>query len=88
VVFRNLLLVQCQHEFQKEKADESDFEEKLKAIEAAETPEKKAELKAELEMEQTKARRRSLGNIRFIGELFKLGVILEKIMHECVQKVR
>ena len=31
-----------------------------------------------------KNKRRSLGNIRFIGELFKLLMLTEKIMHECV----
>ena len=25
-----------------------------------------------------------LGNIRFIGELYKKGMIVEKIMHECI----
>lgn len=33
------------------------------------------------------ARRRVLGNIRFIGELFKLGLLRETIMHECVMRL-
>ena len=33
-------------------------------------------LKAELEQKEMKARRRSLGNIRFIGELYNLKVCL------------
>jgi hypothetical protein len=32
-----------------------------------------------------RARRRSLGNIRFIGELYKLKMLTGRIMHECVQ---
>ncbi len=36
--------------------------------------EEKKQLKAELTVMETKARRRSLGNIRFIGELFQLQV--------------
>ena len=36
--------------------------------------EKRKQLTEEMEEAATKARRRSLGNIRFIGELFKLKV--------------
>jgi hypothetical protein len=36
---------------------------------------------------ETKNRRRSLGNIRFIGELFKLKMLSETIMHECVVRL-
>lgn len=34
-----------------------------------------------------KARRRSLGNIRFIGELFNLKMLTVPIMHDCVMKL-
>ena len=34
-----------------------------------------------------RARRRSLGNIRFIGELYKLKMLTARIMHECVKKL-
>ena len=34
-----------------------------------------------------KAKRRGLGLIRFIGELFKLQLLTERIMHECIQKL-
>ena len=34
-----------------------------------------------------KNRRRFLGNIRFIGELFKLKMLSETIMHECVVRL-
>lgn len=33
------------------------------------------------------ARRRSTGNIKFIGELFKLKMLTEPIMHDCVVKL-
>ncbi|KFM57183.1 Eukaryotic translation initiation factor 4 gamma 3, partial [Stegodyphus mimosarum] len=32
-------------------------------------------------------RYRQLGNIRFIGELFKLNMLIEPIMHECIKKL-
>lgn len=44
-------------------------------------------LKAELDEAKDQARRRSLGNIKFIGELFKLKMLTEAIMHDCVVKL-
>ncbi|KAK3531632.1 hypothetical protein QTP70_025819 [Hemibagrus guttatus] len=44
-------------------------------------------LKEELEEAKDAARRRSLGNIKFIGELFKLKMLTENIMHDCVVKL-
>ncbi len=35
----------------------------------------------------TRMRRRSLGNIRFIGELFNLKMLSETIMHECITRL-
>ncbi|KAG8897598.1 hypothetical protein FRC00_004038 [Tulasnella sp. 408] len=34
-----------------------------------------------------KARRQGLGLVRFIGELFKLQMLTERIMHECIKKL-
>lgn len=34
-----------------------------------------------------KAKRRSLGNIRFIGELFKLNMLTEVIMNDCIERL-
>ena len=39
------------------------------------------------EEKEMRARRRSLGNIRFIGELYKLKMLTARIMHECVKKL-
>lgn len=44
-------------------------------------------LQEELEDAKDKARRRSIGNIKFIGELFKLKMLTEAIMHDCVVKL-
>ncbi|KTG47005.1 hypothetical protein cypCar_00042276 [Cyprinus carpio] len=49
--------------------------------------EEKQRLKEELEDAKDKARRRSLGNIKFIGELFKLKMLTETIMHDCIVKL-
>jgi len=47
--------------------------------------EKKEQLKLELEYLKTSMRKRSLGNIRFIGELYKLQMLSSKVMVECVK---
>uniref|UniRef100_A0AAY5JZH5 Eukaryotic translation initiation factor 4 gamma, 1a n=1 Tax=Esox lucius TaxID=8010 RepID=A0AAY5JZH5_ESOLU len=86
VNFRKLLLNRCQKEFEKDQDDDVIFEAKQKEMEAAKE-EEKAGLKADLEEARDKARRRSLGNIKFIGELFKLKMLTEAIMHDCIVKL-
>ena len=44
-------------------------------------------LKKELSVTKVSMRKRSLGNIRFIGELFKLKMLSETIMHECITRL-
>jgi len=39
------------------------------------------------EDEKRRAKQRMLGNIRFIGELFKKDMLTERIMHECIRKL-
>ncbi|XP_029111212.1 eukaryotic translation initiation factor 4 gamma 1 isoform X2 [Scleropages formosus] len=87
VNFRKLLLNRCQKEFEKDKDDDEVFEKKQKELDAATGEEEKQRLKEELEEAKDKARRRSLGNIKFIGELFKLRMLTEPIMHDCIVKL-
>ncbi|XP_078696975.1 eukaryotic translation initiation factor 4 gamma 1-like isoform X4 [Branchiostoma floridae x Branchiostoma belcheri] len=87
VNFRKLLLNRCQREFEKDKDDELKKDERMKKIAQAKNEDEKKMMEVELEQEMTKARRRSLGNIRFIGELFKLKMLTENIMHDCVVKL-
>ncbi|XP_059587188.1 eukaryotic translation initiation factor 4 gamma 1 isoform X2 [Alligator mississippiensis] len=87
VNFRKLLLNRCQKEFEKDKDDDEIFEKKQKEMDETVAPEEKTRLKDELEDARDKARRRSLGNIKFIGELFKLKMLTEAIMHDCVVKL-
>ncbi|NXU76235.1 IF4G1 factor, partial [Oreotrochilus melanogaster] len=87
VNFRKLLLNRCQKEFEKDKDDDEIFEKRQKEMDDASAPEEKARMKDELEEARDKARRRSLGNIKFIGELFKLKMLTEAIMHDCVVKL-
>lgn len=87
VNFRKLLLNRCQKEFEKDKVDDVVFERKQKELDSAATATERERLREELEEAKDKARRRSIGNIKFIGELFKLKMLTEAIMHDCVVKL-
>ena len=80
-LFRRMMLRKCQVEFESKndwadavelKISDDMSEEELAAVAAEET-------------KRRKLKRRTLGNIRFIGELYKLAMLPEKIMHECVK---
>ena len=45
------------------------------------------ETPAELEVEMDKYRKRSGGNIKFVGELYKVELLTEKIMHQCIRQL-
>lgn len=87
VNFRKLLLNRCQKEFEKDKDDDEVFEQKQKELDAATEEEERQRLNDELQDAKDKARKRSLGNIKFIGELFKLKMLTEPIMHDCIVKL-
>ncbi|KAK6621848.1 hypothetical protein RUM44_001655 [Polyplax serrata] len=82
--FRKTLLTKCQNEFEKNSAAELKRDERLKEIEQEKDLEKKKMLQLAFEEEARKIRLRSVGNIRFIGELYKLQMLTCKIMHNCV----
>ena len=80
-----------------EEAPKEAAEDKEKPLEEGEVP-PKPKTKEELELDERRkdqqradamlvARRRMLGNIRFIGELFKKQMLTERIMHTCVVKL-
>ncbi|XP_051531159.1 eukaryotic translation initiation factor 4 gamma 3-like isoform X2 [Myxocyprinus asiaticus] len=87
VNFRKLLLNRCQKEFERDKVDDVVLERKQKELDSATSPTERERLQEELEETKDKARRRSTGNIKFIGELFKLKMLTEPIMHDCVVKL-
>ncbi|KAJ8360467.1 hypothetical protein SKAU_G00169920 [Synaphobranchus kaupii] len=87
VNFRKLLLNRCQKEFERDKVDDVVFERKQKELESATSSSERERLQEELVEAKDKARRRSIGNIKFIGELFKLKMLTEAIMHDCVVKL-
>ncbi|XP_052454945.1 E3 ubiquitin/ISG15 ligase TRIM25 isoform X2 [Carassius gibelio] len=85
VNFRKLLLNRCQKDFEKDEDDET-FE-KQKKLDAATGEEERQRLKEDLEDAKEKARRRSLGNIKFIAEMFKLKMLTEPVIHDCIVKL-
>ncbi|CAA3020755.1 eukaryotic translation initiation factor 4G isoform X1 [Olea europaea subsp. europaea] len=80
ITFKILLLNKCQIEFERGEREE---EEANKADEEG----KAKQSEAEREDKRLKARRRMLGNIRLIGELYKKRMLTERIMHECIKKL-
>ncbi|KAL8689479.1 MAG: hypothetical protein Q9218_004860 [Villophora microphyllina] len=78
-LFRKYLLTRCQVEF-----------EQGWKVNLPDKPEGETEEAAMLSDEYYKAaaaKRRGLGLVRFIGELYKLNMLTERIMHECVKKL-
>ena len=82
-LFRRMLLSTCQREFEK-KAEWSMNPEDRKRVTDDMAQEEVDQITAE-EATRRKLKRRTLGNIHFIGALFKLNMLSEKIMHECVR---
>ncbi|XP_061776363.1 eukaryotic translation initiation factor 4 gamma 1a isoform X2 [Nerophis ophidion] len=87
VTFRKLLINRCQKEFEKDQDDDEFLEKKHKEMEASKDEEERERLRVEWVDARDKFRRRSLGNIKFIGELFKLKMLTEAIMRDCVVKL-
>lgn len=78
-LFRKYLLTRCQEEF-----------ERGWKVDLPQRPEGESMEAAMLSDEYyiaAAAKRRGLGLVRFIGELYKLGMLTERIMHECVKKL-
>ncbi|XP_044267926.1 eukaryotic translation initiation factor 4 gamma 1-like isoform X3 [Tribolium madens] len=87
VNFRKLLVTRCQIEFEKQSLDENARPQKLKEIEDCTDPEKKKELTFDLEEYDRRLRMKSVGNIRFIGELFKQQMLTVNIMLRCLDNL-
>lgn len=85
--FRTLLITRCQKEFQRDYTEDLDREAYRANLAKATTDDERKLVTAEFEAQETKLRRRSLGNIRFIGELYRISMLNGRIMHECIQKL-
>jgi translation initiation factor 4G len=95
-LFRNYLLSLCREEFERSPvAQEATTDATSQATADKAVKETNENIKGDEEFEPysdeyyaaAKSRRRGLGLIRFIGELFKLQMLTERIMHECIKKL-
>ncbi|KAK0195866.1 hypothetical protein F5146DRAFT_308587 [Armillaria mellea] len=96
-LFRKYLLNRCQEDFERgwmakeataAAADSKDIEDQAsKAAEHKGDAEREMTLYSEEYYAAQKARSQGLGLIKFIGELFKLQMLTERTMHECVKKL-
>jgi hypothetical protein len=86
--FRRILLNKCQEEFESGQkwADQAESMAKEQK-KADELPAEEREALMEKVFAINKAKRRALGNIHFIGELFKLQMLTEKIIHACISQL-
>ena len=81
--FRYRLLNKCQEEFEKENVIKVIEEEWAARTFEGMTPGKIEAEREEFELTRTKMKRRMMGNILFIGELYKQGLLKEKIIRNC-----
>lgn len=84
--FKRSLLNKCQEEFNKQ--DRYDIlKEEMKAYEqnkASMTEAERAETAEELKFRRIRIKKQMLGNIKFIGQLYKKRLLKEKIMRFCI----
>ncbi|XP_060872395.1 eukaryotic translation initiation factor 4 gamma 3-like [Metopolophium dirhodum] len=82
--FKKLIISKCQSLFELDKAQKMDSAKKLTEINSCEDPEKKKELKLKFEENKRRIHKRSIGNCRFMGELFKRKILTPNVMLYCI----
>jgi hypothetical protein len=84
--FKRSLLNKCEEEFNKQdiyvdwKKEKAEYEESKAKMTDAE----RAEKEEELNFRRIRIKKQMLGNVKFIGQLYKKGLIKEKIMRFCI----
>jgi translation initiation factor 4G len=86
-LFRKYLLNRCQEEFERGWSNLSQAKEEEGAEDSSKKTLGDAAMLSDEYYEAAAAKRRGLGLVQFIGELYKLGMLTERIMHECVHKL-
>ena len=96
-LFRKYLLNRCQEDFERgwvakeatalAAATKATADKAVKEANENTKGGEESELYSDEYYAAAKAKRRGLGLIRFIGELFKLQMLTERIMHECIKKL-
>jgi len=84
--FKSILLNKCEDEFKKQdifvewKKEKTTYDARRSNLSDSE----RLEMEEELEFRRMKIKKQMLGNIRFIGELYKKGMLKVKIMKFCI----
>ncbi|KAI4518893.1 ARM repeat-containing protein, partial [Schizophyllum commune Loenen D] len=92
-LFRKYLLICCQEFFERSwmSKEVTAAAAAIKAVESANEKKQGGDNEPDLYSDEyyaaQKAKRQGLGLIRFLGELFKLQMLPERVMHQCVQKL-
>jgi translation initiation factor 4G len=86
-LFRQYLLSRCQADFERGWSAREDLEEKQEAVVAASGAAPGEIVFSDEYYALQKAKRRGLGLVKFIGELFKLQMLTGRIMHRCILKL-
>ena len=87
--FKGILLNKCLDEFNKKNlyndwnVEKKEFDGKKTTF----TESERLEKEEELEFRRMKIKKQVLGNIRFIGELFKIGMLRVKVMRDCIESL-
>ncbi|XP_020363133.1 uncharacterized protein LOC109908825 isoform X1 [Oncorhynchus kisutch] len=85
VPFRKLLLNRCQKGFEKDNS--KILKEMQRELDAITEKEDRQRLRKGLEEKKAEGQRELLCNIKFMCELFKLKMIMETVMHNCIVKL-
>lgn len=85
--FGNTLLKRCQSQFQADIYADLNLDERKEKVEKEENPETKKQLNEELYEDMFRCRMRGLGLIKFIGELYKIGMLNNDIMFDCILRL-
>lgn len=87
--FKSSLLNKCEEEFNKQdiyvdwKAEKKAYEESKSTL----TEAARAEKEEELEFRRMRIKKQMLGNVKFIGQLFKKKLLKEKVMRYCIGRL-
>lgn len=87
VKFNTLLLERCQNCFETDKYKDLNLEERMKAIEECTDKDRREQMIEELDHEKRMVRKRSLGNIKLIGALYKNDRLKSEIMDLCIDSL-
>ncbi|XP_047501452.1 eukaryotic translation initiation factor 4 gamma 3-like [Penaeus chinensis] len=79
VDFKRLMVRKCQTEFQNNNIEEFQAKKESELSECTD-PEQKQNLKMELDYQEARLQKRSVGNLKFIGELYKLDILTTPTM--------